>query len=41
MLFLERALEKEIVVKHYRDGFFPFLGGEIKDEFEALKRVQP
>ena len=36
--FLERALEKEIVVKHYRDGFFPFLGGEIKDEFEALKR---
>ena len=37
--FLDRALEKEVVVKEFRDGFFPFLGGQIKDEFEALKRV--
>jgi LmbE family N-acetylglucosaminyl deacetylase len=36
--FLRRAREKEIVVKKYRDGFFPFLGAQIKDEFEALKR---
>ena len=36
--FLDRALEKEVVVKEFRDGFFPFLGGQIKDEFEALKR---
>jgi len=36
--FLGRAREKEIVVKNYRDGFFPFLGAQIKDDFEALKR---
>ena len=35
---LDRALEKEVVVKEFRDGFFPFLGGQIKDEFETLKR---
>ena len=35
--FLARARAKEIVVKNFRDGFFPFLGGPIKDEFEALK----
>ena len=26
------------MVKDHRDGFFPFLGGQIKEEFEALKR---
>jgi LmbE family N-acetylglucosaminyl deacetylase len=36
--FLARAREKEVVVKQYRDGFFPFLGGLIKEDFEALKR---
>jgi LmbE family N-acetylglucosaminyl deacetylase len=36
-IFLARAREKEVVVKSYRDGFFPYLGGQIKDEFEALK----
>jgi LmbE family N-acetylglucosaminyl deacetylase len=36
--FLTRAGEKQIVVKAYRDGYFPFQGDEIKDEFEALKR---
>ena len=25
-------------MKDFRDGFFPFLGGAIKDEFETLKR---
>ena len=25
-------------MRDYRDGFFPFLGGQIKEEFEALKR---
>ena len=24
--------------EEFRDGFFPFLGGQIKDEFETLKR---
>jgi LmbE family N-acetylglucosaminyl deacetylase len=37
-LFLETAREKQVVVKHYRDGFFPFVGDQIKDDFEALKR---
>ncbi len=36
--FLERARAKEVVVKSHRDGFFPFLGAQIKDDFEAIKR---
>jgi LmbE family N-acetylglucosaminyl deacetylase len=36
--FLARARERTVVVKDHRDGFFPFLGGQIKEEFEALKR---
>jgi len=36
--FLARAREKQVVVKSYRDGFFPFLGAQIKDDFEAIKR---
>jgi len=35
--FLTGAPSKEIVVKQYRDGFFPFLGSQIKDDFETLK----
>ena len=30
--------KKNIVIKSFRDGFFPYLGGEIKDYFEELKR---
>ena len=29
----------DIVIKRFRDGFFPSLFDEIKDEFEALKRA--
>ena len=36
--FLARAREKQVLVKNYRDGFFPFVGGQIKDDFEELKR---
>jgi LmbE family N-acetylglucosaminyl deacetylase len=36
--FLSGAREREVIVKAYRDGFFPFLGAEIKDDFEGLKR---
>jgi LmbE family N-acetylglucosaminyl deacetylase len=36
--FLARAGERQVVVKGYRDGFFPFQGAQIKDDFEALKR---
>ena len=31
--FLERAKQKEIIVKDFRDGFFPFEGAKIKESF--------
>jgi LmbE family N-acetylglucosaminyl deacetylase len=37
-LFLEHAAEKSVVVKGFRDGFFPYIGGEIKEYFEQLKQ---
>jgi LmbE family N-acetylglucosaminyl deacetylase len=36
--FLAGASDKQIVVKDYRDGFFPFVADRIKDDFELLKR---
>lgn len=36
--FLANARRKEIVVKDFRDGYFPYIGAEIKDFFEELKR---
>ena len=35
---LEDVREKEIEIKEFRDGYFPFQGAEIKDYFEYLKR---
>ena len=40
-LFLQPAKKKEIVIKNFRDGFFPFDGAEIKNFLEGLKRVSP
>ncbi len=37
-LFLANARRKEIVAKEFRDGYFPYIGSEIKDFFEELKR---
>jgi len=37
-LFLADARRKEIVIKEFRDGYFPYMGAEIKDFFEELKR---
>lgn len=37
-LFLAKAQRKEIVVKEFRDGYFPYLGLGIKDFFEELKQ---
>ena len=37
-VFLKKAKDKTIVVKKFRDGFFPFLGVEIKEFFEQLKQ---
>jgi LmbE family N-acetylglucosaminyl deacetylase len=37
-LFLANARRKEIIAKEFRDGYFPYIGTEIKDFFEELKR---
>jgi LmbE family N-acetylglucosaminyl deacetylase len=39
--FLVQAKKKNIAVKNFRDGFFPFEGAQIKDYFEELKAVSP
>jgi len=40
--FLEGAARRTVVVRSFRDGYFPAAGGEIKDAFEALKKkVRP
>jgi len=35
--FLERAAGKIIVIEHFKDGFFPYIGGQIKKRFEEIK----
>jgi len=40
-LFLRQAHRKEVIIEHFRDGFFPFDGTKIKDFFESLKRLSP
>lgn len=37
-LFLAGAPAKRIVIRDYRDGFLPYSGAAVKDEFESLKR---
>jgi LmbE family N-acetylglucosaminyl deacetylase len=37
-VFLEHAGEKNIIVENFRDGFFPYIGLEIKEFFEQLKQ---
>jgi LmbE family N-acetylglucosaminyl deacetylase len=40
--FLEKAERQEIIIRDFRDGFFPYDGGPIKDLFEDLKtRISP
>ncbi len=41
-VFLDRVLKKEVFVNDFRDGFFPYVGADIKEYFEALKtRLSP
>jgi LmbE family N-acetylglucosaminyl deacetylase len=41
-LFLDQAEHKEVIVKDFRDGFFPYDGARIKEFFEELKkRIAP
>src|SRR6266705_1371427 len=37
-LFLPKTGDHQIVVERFRDGFFPYVGTEIKEYFEALKQ---
>ena len=40
--FTAAATRSEVVVHGFRDGFFPYIGGEVKDVFEGLKsRLDP
>jgi LmbE family N-acetylglucosaminyl deacetylase len=39
--FLEGASEWSVTVHGFRESYFPFIGGEIKDEFEPLKSIAP
>jgi LmbE family N-acetylglucosaminyl deacetylase len=40
--FMGAAARSEVVVHGFRDGFFPYIGGEVKDIFERLKsRLDP
>jgi LmbE family N-acetylglucosaminyl deacetylase len=40
--FLQGAAETRVTVEQFRDGFFPYLGGAVKEFFEQLKtRVAP
>jgi LmbE family N-acetylglucosaminyl deacetylase len=36
-LFLSQSASKKIIIKNFRDGFFPYQGSEIKEFFEKLK----
>jgi LmbE family N-acetylglucosaminyl deacetylase len=38
-LFLEGAGPKQVVIKSFRDGFLPYVGAQVKDEFEAIKAM--
>jgi LmbE family N-acetylglucosaminyl deacetylase len=37
--FLKYTKERTVVIKNFRNGFFPYIGGEIKEYFEALKHA--
>lgn len=36
--FLSGAARKRLIVRSHRDGFLPYSGAAVKDDFEALKR---
>jgi LmbE family N-acetylglucosaminyl deacetylase len=37
-LFLKQAKRQKVIVKKFRDGFFPYEGTKIKEFFESIKR---
>lgn len=39
--FLARADASDVRIHEFRDGFLPYVGGEVKEVFEELKEVRP
>ena len=39
--YLEGTARSEVIVHGYRDGFLPYVGGEVKQIFEDLKPFEP
>jgi LmbE family N-acetylglucosaminyl deacetylase len=39
--FLSDVREKTVIVEGFRDGFFPYVGAEVKECFERLKPLSP
>ena len=37
-LFLKHASSQKVMVKNFRDGFFPYAGAKIKEFFEEIKK---
>ena len=35
--FLGSTVNRQVIIHSFRDGFLPYVGGEIKDRFEELK----
>jgi LmbE family N-acetylglucosaminyl deacetylase len=36
---LKRAPKREIIIKDFKESFFPYIGAQIKEFFETLKRI--
>jgi LmbE family N-acetylglucosaminyl deacetylase len=39
--FLKRAAHAEVILYEFRDGFFPYSGGDVKESVEGLKGFEP
>jgi LmbE family N-acetylglucosaminyl deacetylase len=39
--FLQGAGVADVRIHEFRDGFLPYVGGEVKDVFEGLKEIRP
>lgn len=39
--FLRKARTKKVVMRNYRDSFLPSFSGQIKEDFEKLKKFKP
>jgi LmbE family N-acetylglucosaminyl deacetylase len=37
-IFLKNVKNKDILIKNYRDGFLPYIGSEVKEFFEEMKK---